>query len=166
MGYRPVTDPRVPKLEKEVAQLQEANNQLTADLHRHRERERLQITKKEPPDKDKAEDELWEAQGEVRYAKNLLRGWITSAVVSAPATVLLTWGTTTAEHEVLVNTIAVFSFAFGLATLISLVAMAICVFSIIPDARQKAEKKQRQFDRITYKELGIDQIIQKELRIE
>ena len=101
-----------------------------------------------------AEDALWEAENTLSIQETLRRGWAVTAMISTPATFVLIWGAVTAQDENLSRFLNTFAFIFILATAISLVAVAVCTYSIIPPLRKNVSLQDRILTRTTLREMG------------
>ena len=160
MGYQP----RSPYYEmyemsqKEVEQLQVANNELTAELSRLKENERIRKAGSSGTvisALEDAEDALWKAQYDLKMEKSYAKGFATIGILSSPATVaLLLWGGGT-ESGLLMAFGVIFGIIFGAASLIGLAVTIAKIFGAIPQAKREVAQKQRHLDRSTLKELGL-----------
>ena len=158
MGYQPRTSyyEMYVKAQKEAVQLQIANNALTAELHRYKENERLEITGDEQlaRDREDAEDNLWQQQGELRMEKAYAKGFATMTLLSTPATVALFWGASVMTG-VMAAVAITFGIIFGLSAFISILVVLAKLFGAIPKAKRKIEKNQRALDRAVLKEMKL-----------
>ena len=160
MGYQP----RTPYYEmyeqsrKEVHQLQVANNELTAELSRLKENERIRKAGSKGAvisALEDAEDALWKAQYDLKMEKSYAKGFATIGILSSPATVaLLLWGGGT-ESGLLMAFGVIFGIIFGAASLLGLAVTIAKIFGAIPQAKREVAQKQRHLDRSTLKELGL-----------
>ena len=160
MGYQPRTPyyEMYEKAQKEAVQLQVANNELTAELSRLKERERIRKVGEEGAGisaLEDAEDALWKAQYELKMEKSYAKGFATIGVLSSPATVALLLWVSGTENGLLTAFGIIFGIVFGAASLIGLAVTIAKIFGAIPQAKREVAQKQRHLDRLTLKELGI-----------
>ena len=165
MGYQPTSQGHykddidvIYKLNKEVKQLQVANNELTAELSRFKQDGRLDIEANSPEqlarNKEGAEDNLWHQQGKLRMEKAYAKGFATMALLSTPATVALFWGASVMEG-VMAAVAITFGIIFGLSAFIGILVVLAKLFGAIPEVKREIEKAQLVLDRATLKELGL-----------
>lgn len=160
MGYQPRSPyyEMYEKSQKEIKQMQVANNELTAELHRYKENERIRKVGEEGASisaLEDAEDALWKAQYELKMEKSYAKGFATVAVVSAPATVTLLLWTAGVEGGLLTAFGVIFGIVFGAASLIGLAVTIAKIFGAIPQAKREVAQKQRHLNRATIKEMGL-----------
>ena len=157
MGAQPTS--RMLSLEKEVRQLQVANNELTAELYRLKENERIRKVGEEEGAAisalEDAEDALWKAQYELKMEKSYAKGFATIGVLSSPATVALLLWVSGTENGLLTAFGIIFGIVFGAASLTGLAVTIAKIFGAIPQAKREVAQKQRHLDRLTLKELGL-----------
>ena len=146
-------------LRKEIKQMQVANNELTAELHRLKENERI---RKAGEDEgagisalEGAEDALWKAHDELKMEKSYTKGFATIGVLSSPATVALLLWVSDTESGLLMAFGITFGIVFGATSLIGLAVTIAKIFGAIPEAKREVAQKQRHLDRLTLKELGL-----------
>ena len=160
MGYQPRSSyyEMYEQSQKEVEQLQVANNELTAELSRLKENERIRKAGSSGTvisALEDAEDALWKAQYDLKMEKSYAKGFATIGILSSPATVaLLLWGGGT-ESGLLMAFGVIFGIIFGAASLIGLAVTIAKIFGAIPQAKREVAQKQRHLDRSTLKELGL-----------
>lgn len=146
-------------LQKEAEQLQVANNELTAELTRIKERERLRVTKAPEAELAKeiedAEDSLWSEQGSLKMEKTYTKGFASLAMLATPATAGLFWLGATSESHLVMSLVVVFGLALGFTSLISIAVVFVKIFGEIPETKRRVEKHKRTLDRALLKELGI-----------
>lgn len=161
MGYQPRSPYYVmyEQSQKEVEQLQVANNELTAELSRLRENERIRKAGEEEgagiSALEGAEDALWKAQYELKMEKTYAKGFATIGILSSPATVALLLWVSGTESGLLMAFGIIFGITFGVASLLGLAVTIAKIFGAIPEAKREVAQKQRHFDRLTLKELGL-----------
>ena len=158
MGYQP-RSPYYEKSQKEVEQLQVANNELTAELSRLKENERIRKAGEEEgagiSALEGAEDALWKAQYELKMEKAYAKGFATVGILSSPATVALLLWVSDTESGLLMAFGIIFGIIFGVASLLGLAVTIAKIFGAIPEAKREVAQKQRHLDRLTLKELGL-----------
>ena len=144
-------------LQKEVVQLQEANNVLNSELHRAKEllRDALPAEGQLAEDVEEAEDRLWSAQDQLELERSYVKGFASVAIISALATLATFWGLTGAGHTALEALLVVFGLIFGFASLISAGVVFAKVFGGIPEAKRRVENRQRILDRTQLRKMGI-----------
>lgn len=144
-------------LQKEIDQMQVVNNELTAEIHRLQQDERLALTDVEQltRDREAAEDMLWTSQQELRVEQSYLKGFVSATVVSIPAAVAFIVGSLTFEQSVLVSLLTVFGLVFGVAAVGGLAVSLTRAFGTIPEAKGRVQRNQRAFDRAVLKEMSL-----------
>lgn len=162
MGYQPRSPyyEMYEKSQKEVEQLQVANNELTAELSRLKENERIRKAGEEDEGAgvsalEGAEDALWKAQYELKMEKAYAKGFATIGVLSSPATVALLLWVSGTDSGLLMAFGIIFGITFGVASLLGLAVTIAKIFGAIPEAKREVAQKQRHLDRLTLKELGL-----------
>ena len=144
---------------KEVEQLQVANNELTAELSRLKENERIRKAGEEEgaviSALEDAEDALWKAQDELKMEKSYAKGFATIGILSSPATVALLLWVSGTESGLLMAFGLTFGIVFGATSLTGLAGTIAKIFGAIPEAKREVAQKQRHLDRLTLKELGL-----------
>ena len=159
MGYQPGTPyyEMYEKSQKEVEQLQIANNELTAELHRLQQDERLGITDVEQlaRDRETAEDYLWHSQQKLQMEKAYTKGFASVSLISLPASIAFALGVAASDHLALVVVLAIFAAVFGIIALVGFGVVFAKVFGMLPETRQLVAKNQRDLDRAALKELGL-----------
>ena len=164
MGYQPTSQGHykddidvIQYLRKQLKQMQVANNELTAELHRHKERERLEVTGDDQlaRDLETAEDHLWHSQDQLALEKSYAKGFATVAVVSAPATVVLLLWTAGVEGGLLTTFGVIFTVIFGLAALLGIAVTFAKLFGQLPQAKRLVKRNQLVLDRAQMRKLGL-----------
>lgn len=144
-------------LQKEIDQMQVVNNELTAELHRYKERERLEITGDDQltRDRETAEDYLWNSQQNLKTEKAYAKGFATATVISAPAAAALLWGVTVSEHLALVWLLALLAVVFSIFAVGGAGVVIAKVFGMIPETKRLIASNQRALDRAVLKEMSL-----------
>lgn len=160
MGYQPRSSyyEMYEQSQKEVEQLQVANNELTAELHRYKENERIRKAGSKgavTPALEDAEDALWKAQYELKMEESYTKGFATIGVLSSPATVVLLLWVSGTENGLLTAFGIIFGIVFGAASLVGLAVTVAKIFGAIPEAKREVAQKQRHLDRVIIKEMGL-----------
>ena len=157
MGYQP----RTPYYEmyeqsrKEVHQLQEANNELTAELYRLKELERMGGTDALTQDREAIEDYLWNSQQDLAMEVSRIKGLFSITAIAAPATAALVWGVVASDHIVLVIFLATLSAILGLLTLALIGVIIGKIVDEVPRAKRLVARNERDLNRATIKEMGL-----------
>lgn len=165
MGYQPTSQGHykddidvIYKLRKEVEQLQVANNELTAELYRYKENERIRKVGSKgavTPALEDAEDALWKAQDKFALEKAYTKGFATVGVLASPATVALLLWISGTENGLLTAFGIIFGIVFGATSLVGLAVTIAKIFGAIPEAKREVAQKQRHLDREIIKEMGL-----------
>lgn len=157
VGYQP----RSPYYEmyeqsqKEVKQLQVANNELTAENSRLKNDLRAVSHPETAISVEAAEDDLWETQGKLAETKSNLRGYATFSILSGVASAVFWWGALSSDSSLLLAVTSFFGIAFVLIFLMFGFLALDLIIKQIPAQKRVIATKQRHLDRLTLKELGL-----------
>lgn len=157
MGYQPRSPyyEMYEKSQKEVEQLQVANNELTAENSRLKNDLRAVSHPETAISVEAAEDDLWETQGKLAETKSNLRGYATFSILSGVASAVFWWGALSSGSALLLAVTSFFGITFVLIFLMFGFLALELLIKQIPAQKRVIATKQRHLDRLILKEMGL-----------